>query len=596
MIRRPVPLGVLALALAPAVVAAADPAAAVFAPGKVWDVRVTLSAKEFEAMQPRGKAAFPGFGQSPPPPKKVDDTGREQHRNTFGMDLPWATGTVTIGGETFQNVGLRYKGNGTIGDAANTIKKSLKIDLDHFGGAAAFHGLKTLNLHCGVTDPSKLREALAYDVYRAAGVPAPRTAWAEVRLTVPGKHDNVLLGLYTLVEPVDKGFLKDRFSTGGGLLMKPEQVREVEYLGDDWAKYTKRYAPRRDATPAEAKRVIAFAKLVHKADDATFRKEIGSYLDPDAYLRFLAATMYVANSDSFFALGHNYYLYLHPTTGRFHFVPWDVDRAWANFPIHGSNNRQMDQSFTKPYATHKLTDRLLATPGMADQYRRLLTELAATKLSRDALQARLTTFEAATKESFDRDAKAAAARKDGVSAFMAMSAKPPALKTFIEKRTASLAAQLAGRSAGHVPGGMLRIGDFMAEPVVEGWDADKDGKLSRTEWDALVNRVWAACKPDDKGRVTEKALSDGLNTMFPAPPPGSPPNPGMGAFMAGLIVKRADADSDGSLTRAELTAAAGKLFAEFDKAKAGALAEPVVADLFNQLFLPVAPPPPAAKK
>ena len=83
--------------------------------------------------------------------------------------------------------------------------------------------------------------------------------------------------------------------------------------------------------------MIAFARLVHKADDATFRKEIGSYLDVDDYLRFLAATAFVANADSFFVLGHNYYLYLHPKTGRLHFIPWDLDRAFANFPILGSN-------------------------------------------------------------------------------------------------------------------------------------------------------------------------------------------------------------------------------------------------------------------
>ena len=38
-------------------------------------------------------------------------------------------------------------------------------------------------------DPTRGREALAYAVFRAAGVPAPRTAFAEVTLTVPGKYD-----------------------------------------------------------------------------------------------------------------------------------------------------------------------------------------------------------------------------------------------------------------------------------------------------------------------------------------------------------------------------------------------------------------------
>src|SRR5581483_984028 len=195
-----------------------------------------------------------------------------------------------------------YKGNGTIGDAAGTIKKSFKIDLEQFGGLARYRGRKTINLHCGVTDPSKFRETLAYRLYREAGVPAPRTAFAEVRLTVPGKHDTELLGVYTVVEPVEKEFLRDRFGTSDGLLMKPEGLRDLDYKGDDWSKYKEQYLPRREPSADESKRVIAFARLIHKAGDEEFRKEIGSYLDADAYLRFLATTSFVSNTDSFFML------------------------------------------------------------------------------------------------------------------------------------------------------------------------------------------------------------------------------------------------------------------------------------------------------
>jgi spore coat protein CotH len=558
----------------------------VYALAKVWPVAITLSAREYAGMQPKGQAAFPGFGIAPPPPKKFDDTGREQHRNTFGMELPWATGSVTIAGQTFETVGVRYKGNGTIGDAAGTPKKSFKIDLDKHGGAATFRGLTTLNLHCLVTDPTKLREALAYSIYRAAGVPAPRTAFAEVRLTVPGKHDDELLGFYTLTEPVDKRFLKDRFGSDKGLLMKPEQVREIDYLGEDWAKYTKKYAPRRDATDAEGKRVIAFAKLIHRSDPATFTNEIGSYLDLDGYLRFLAATAFVSNTDSFFALGHNYYLYLHPKTQRFHFIPWDVDRALANFPIFGSNNRQMDLSFTKPSATHKLTDRLFAMPGVKEQYTKLLGELAGTAFGKDRLLKEVSALESATKAERQRDAAAADARKDKPSPFNAMSAPPPALRTFVEKRTASLAAQLAGKSNGFVPGvGGFRMGGHMAEPLLANFDADNDGTLSRAEWLGIARRVYEASGGEKAGHVTEQTLTEGLNSMMPKPPEGSRTGPGMGGFMAVPIAKRADADKDGRVTLAELTAAAGKLFDEFDPDKSGKIEEGVFVDLLDRLFI-----------
>ena len=416
-----------------------------FGPGKVWPVHITLSAEEYVAIQPRG-----GFGQPPREAAKPVDPVRESHRSQFGADLAWGTGSVVVGDETFEKVGIRYKGNGTIMDTARTIKKSFKIDLDRAGGDGRFGGSKTINLHCGVTDPSKGRETLAYELYRAAGVPASRTAMAEVRLTVPGKYDKELLGLYTIVEEVDKPFLRDRVGTDKGLLMKPEGLREFEDLGDDWDRYKKAFAPKRDATKDEAARLIAFAQLVHKADDATFRKEIGSFLDVDNYLRFLAMTALISNTDSFFGLGHNYYLYLNPKTNKLHFVPWDLDRAFANF---GNANQNMDLSLTHPYGgTHRLTERLLASPEVATQYQKLLKDLAGTAFAKERLLKQLTAAEAAVKEPLERDAKAAAARKEGAGGF-GMFGRPPALKEFVEKRTASVAEQVAGTSKGYVPSG-----------------------------------------------------------------------------------------------------------------------------------------------
>ena len=425
----------------------------VFDPVKVWPVLITVSAEEFAAIQPRG-----GFGFGPPPkePTKAADPKREIHKSQFGSDLAWGTGSIVVGDETFEKVGIRYKGNGTVMDTARSLKKSFKIDLDRAGGSGRFGGSKTINLHCGVTDPSKCRETLAYEVYRAAGVPASRTALAEVRLTVPGRYDKELLGLYTIVEEVDKAFLKDRFGDDKGLLMKPERLREFEDLGDDWDKYKKLYSPKRDATADEAKRLIAFSRLVHRADDETFRKEVGSYLDVDGYLRYLAATAFLSNVDSFFVLGHNYDLYLNPKTNKLHFVPWDLDRAFANFNIMGSSAQQMDLSLTHPYAgTHRLTERLLAVPEVAAQYQKFLKDFAGTAFDLERLLKRVAAVEEAVKEPLGRDGKAAAARRDGVGGFGPPGGfgAPPAIKEFVEKRTASVAAQLAGTSKGYVPTG-----------------------------------------------------------------------------------------------------------------------------------------------
>ena len=603
-------VAVAATVLAPAgACRAADPkpGGGAFEPGKLHHVRLTFTPAEYAAIQPPA-GSMPRFGGpgAPPPKSPVPKPGeRELHRNMFGVDQPWGRAAVTIDGVTFPDVAVRYKGNGTFADATKTIKRSFRVDLDKHGGPGRFHGLTTLNLHCGVTDPSKLREPLGYALYNAAGVPAPRTAFAEVRLTVPGKFDDELLGLYTLLEPVDKAFTQARFGADGGLMMKPEGVRDFEDKGDDWAKYKDHYRAAREATPAEGRRLVAFAKLVAAADDAAFAKEVGSYLDVDGYLRFLAATAFISNADSFFALGHNYYLYLHPKTGKLHFVPWDLDRAFANFGIFGSAGKQMDLSLHQPYAgPHRLTDRLMAVPGVRDQYQAILKELAAGPYSKAKLHERLAGYEAVVKELRDKDLAAGAARKEPVGpAFTpGFFGKPPTMETFVERRTASVAAQLAGTSKGHVPAaepGQWKVGDFLGEPALEDLDADKDGKVSRAEWAAAAEKLYADSPHDDAGRVDEKGITAGLGKRFPKPDGGMGGPPFVpGTLFAAEIVERAGPDGDKKVTKDGLVSAAGKLFDEVDAKKAGALDEDGVGELFNKLFRqpPFFGPPPPKKK
>ena len=332
----------------------------VFGATKVWAIHLEIPAKEYEAMQPpAGGFGFPGAPPAAPAPKAAKDK-RDSERNLFGTEFPWAQGELTAEGKTYKKVGVRYAGDITYFASARGLKRPLKIEFNKFGDQQ-FHGLTSLDLHAMPMDPAKAREVLAYSVFRAAGVPAPRTAFAEVTLTVPGKYDKEYLGLYAVVENVDKRFLEDRFGTDKGVLMKPFQVRSVDYLGDNWERYKGQYRPQSEPTKEETQRVIAFAKLVNQAGDDEFKKEIDSYLDVDEFLRFLAANALTSNLQSAFALGHNYYLYLHPKTNKFVFLPGDLEFSLANFLLMGTADQLMDLSLTHPYpGSNKLVDRLLA--------------------------------------------------------------------------------------------------------------------------------------------------------------------------------------------------------------------------------------------
>lgn len=179
-------------------------------------------------------------------------------------------------------------------------------------------------------------------------MPAPRTALAEVTLTVPGKYERAYLGLYTLVEPVDSAFLNDRFRTDKGLLLRPQGLRGLDDLGDDWEKYRGPYRPLAEPTAEQATRLIEFVRLIQQGDDEQFQKEIASYLDVDRFLRFMAVQSLIADADGFFTLAYNYSLYLDPNTNRFVFIPGDQELSFANFLMMGSSDQLMDMHISHP--------------------------------------------------------------------------------------------------------------------------------------------------------------------------------------------------------------------------------------------------------
>jgi putative membrane-bound dehydrogenase-like protein len=423
--------------------------AALFGLTRVVNLHIEIPAEQYRAMQPP-PAGVPG---GPPPAQRPKRPGeRESERNLFGVEFSWARGALTAEGKTYKGVELRYSGNASYMASAGGLKRSLVVDLEHCDNRD-FHGLHALALQSGALDPAKAREALAFFLFRDAGVPAPRTALAEVTLTVPGQHDRAYLGLYTLVEPVDRAFLKDRFQTDKGLLLRPQGLRGLDDLGEDWEKYRGPYRPLTEPSPDEARRLIEFVRLVQKGNDETFRKEIASYLDIDRFLRFMAVQAMIANADGFFTLAYNYSLFLDPKTNRFVFIPGDQELSFANFAMMGSTDQLMDMSLARPYnGENRLADRLLAIKEVREAHKKILQELSTTVFRKERLLADLATIEGATKAIVEKEEAARAERAEPPVGFGPPGPPTaPDLRTFAAKRFASIADQLAGRRDGYRP-------------------------------------------------------------------------------------------------------------------------------------------------
>ena len=305
-------------------------AAAFFSPTKVWHAHLTLSAEAWRALQPRqGQGGGFGFGAGRflgPPGGRNGVAGRQ------GIEFDYVPAMLQIDDWTFRDVAVRYKGNGSFLRAtrAGSDKISLKVDLNKNVKGQKLAGLTTINFQNNITDAGWMNEVLAYRLYRDAGALAPRTAYAQVYLTIEGQADKRYLGLYSIAENVDENFADDRFGTKKGAIFKPSTADLFTDWGADWAAYNQSYDPKTDLTEAQKQRVIAFGRLVSKATDAEFAAQIGDYLDLDDFARYFAVLVWIANHDSLLQNGQNFYTYLHPETNRMHFIAWDQDFSFGN--------------------------------------------------------------------------------------------------------------------------------------------------------------------------------------------------------------------------------------------------------------------------
>jgi spore coat protein CotH len=340
-----------------------------FSPTALHTIHLRVSKADWKRMEPPSGLLGRMWG----PQVKEEDLRHSQ----FGFEFAWVTGSFECGGTALPEIGMRFKGNSSYAMAQETLKRPIKVDFDRVVKDQSFAGLTELNLHNNAFDPSHMREALSYWVFRDAGAQASRTAYALVYLTVEGLHDRKLAGMYTVVEEVDKRFLESRFGTAKGLLLKPEAGFDLPHLGEEFSKYEKVYRPKTTQTPETSKAIIEFTKVIHKADDQTFEREIDSRLDVDAFLRFVACNTVLSNMDSFLSTGHNFYMYVHPQTLKVYFMPWDMNLSLGGFDWVGNAEEQIRLSLRKSYVgRNRLIERVLKIPRYEARYREIIAKIS----------------------------------------------------------------------------------------------------------------------------------------------------------------------------------------------------------------------------
>jgi RNA polymerase sigma factor (sigma-70 family) len=374
----------------------------------------------------------------------------------LGFEFDWTHADFELGGVAFTNVAARVKGNVK---SLSERTRAYKVDLNKFAPGQKLGGLDELTFNSLPWDYSCLGEALAYEFFREAGVPAPRTAYAWLSASVTKQWEQKPLGLYLMVEAVDNEFARERFGSKATPVFKPVTYNLFEHLGNEWSAYAPIYDLKTKATREQQRRVIDFARLVSSATDAEFAARVGDFLDLDEFARFLAGQVLLPNYDGILADGQNFYMYLDPRSNKFGFIPWDLDSAWGDFWI-ASKAEQARASIWHPWiGENRFIERVMAVEEFRRIYRSHLEDFLARLYVPDRLQRRIDEIAGVIR---DPIAAQSAFRLDKFEQAVGLKPVHPSpgespnsfnhpaheLKRFIDDRAGSVRRQLSGKSTG----------------------------------------------------------------------------------------------------------------------------------------------------
>lgn len=229
-----------------------------------------------------------------------------------------------LNGGVIENVGFRVKGQGSLMSIQNSKRYGFKVDMNEYEDQK-FMGMKKLVFNGSFSDPTMMRDVLAYKLMREAGVPAPETSYVD--LWVSGEH----MGLYQMIEMVDSEFVEKHFpedEDDKGDLYKGEIGQRFTWIDDNYSSYSSgirlKTNPETEGTPEEGAPLIELLDGINNGNDPL------AHIDTDIMVKYLAALVLTGNMDSpIGATANNFYLYEERFNGTFTILPWDFNLAYG---------------------------------------------------------------------------------------------------------------------------------------------------------------------------------------------------------------------------------------------------------------------------
>ncbi|MDF9799308.1 spore coat protein H [Catalinimonas alkaloidigena] len=319
--------------------------------------------------------------------------------NSFSDENPiFVPAEVFYEGKAWYRVGVRFKGNSSLASTWQTgnMKLSFKLDFDEFEDDypqienQRFFGFKQLSLKNNYNDKSFLREKVAGDIFRNAGLAGSHTAF--YTLYVDHGDGPIYFGLYTLVEEVDDTVIDTQFSDNDGNLYKPDGngasfaagtfsesvfVKQTNEEAADWSDIQNLF--------------VALHADNRTTDAAAWRAGLETVFDTDVFLKYLAVNTVIQNWDTYGRMTHNYYLYNNPDNNLLTWIPWDNNEALQN----GNREGALPLNFSGLSSTQwPLIGYLYADTSYKAQYDTYVEEVISGVFDPSTIQATYTTYAA----------------------------------------------------------------------------------------------------------------------------------------------------------------------------------------------------------
>lgn len=278
------------------------------------------------------------------------------------------------------------------------------------------------------TDPSYIREQLAYDVLKSVGLLSSEFSY--IRVFMNEKE----LGLFGIIETFQDPWIANSFANGStsyeqgnlyqGVFQSPASSRlnhtsDLSYYNNITAYADGQYKIKADATKGKKKSpdyepLMKFTKFIETAPTNTSDavNVWKSKLDTDAFLRSMALEVLLGYADGYLAMADNYYLYDNLNTSQLFFISSDMDLTFGStmFPIDkmwSGNYSTFPQLYTRP-----LMNKILQVPAFKQQYQELLVNITKSLVNPTAMNDRINDLQSMLTEDVEWDEQLARVAKN----------------------------------------------------------------------------------------------------------------------------------------------------------------------------------------